>query len=129
MLKPASERRPFESAGGDQYWCNDCQKYTSDFYPAFVTRRYRACRKCFKRKQAHRDAAKGIPKLKRQLYKALHGRGHREVARGVTKETVEAILKLHEANVNEVVRIIPPKLTADARRLEKFDVVLKRVFT
>lgn len=113
MLLPTKEPQPpFHGPGGNSFYCRFCRAYTNNFWKSFVKHGTRACRDCYsvRRKPAPTGA---IPKLRRSLYKTLHGQGHRDLAKALTDESVWAILKSHDIADPEAVRAIRPPKSQD----------------
>lgn len=107
-FSPAASQPAFE-LGNEWYHCKHCDKYTSNFCRAFVRRKYRMCRACLKLRRGP-EPQTPLGRLRRLLYKSLHGKGFKDYARALSCEVVQDILDYHGVEAKDVARIVPPKL-------------------
>ena len=117
---------PFESAEGGTFYCKRCMKYSTNFTPSAIARRYRYCRSCQKcrKSSSHPKNRTHVQNLKRLLYKTLYSKGQGGFARALDDSTIECILKLRKVRASDVKRILLPEDLAHVSDLSKYGLVV-----
>ena len=99
---PVVQKPPFRKIcnGRSTFHCKNCNKYKSqsNFFPSYLSRQYRTCVSCVKK----RDKSSDLQRLKRSIYKILHGRQELGLAQRISREFITNLCDFHNVSPADV---------------------------
>ena len=107
MSQTRPQRAPFQV--GNEYFCNKCQRYSSNFYSSYIKKEFRICAPCIQL-QRHQQQEDPITKLRHKLYKHLHFKKHFTSAKNITNNDIRTILEINRTKPEDVHKITAPNI-------------------
>ena len=123
LLTTKTAKPPFRGPDESSFYCKHCDSYTANFWKSFIEHGTRICRSCYNSRRKA-EPTEPISRLRRRLYKALHGAGHRDLAKGLSDDSIRCILASHGVeDPSSVKSIRPPKGKHDLMIPNRYKVV------